>query len=416
MRLRASPAFRSEASQRGPPLSLRYYPRIHKSVWSEAVLKPMGYAVADRTIEQYYIDESGNTGDLSTVKIDSYFIEQRMFALAAFGCTLDQQFGDKWEAAKTKHRIQATEVKSKQAYDKPRFVLDLLDLLDERDCPIFIEIVDKHFFVVVNIIERMVVPYVGECDAQPRALWMKGVMANYMALYAPPELALAFAECCQSRDHTAIRELYKRIILWAQRSRVPPTDVAEGIIRFARDSLKDFRKLPKAKAVERALPVPDKNPAGKLLWVLPNLTSFTNIYARINRFARKQVSGVTLFHDEQLQFGGILLHNKKLAEDLVQLGVKLPLKMADFEFSQAAKLQFLRSHDSIGIQVADVLAGFIARYVQDAVWGGAPMPPDKATIFSRLVASGDSIRGTGVNFVAPDNMIRFLGIEPRSNF
>ena len=365
---------------------------------------------------EYYIDESGNTGDLSTVKIDSYFVEQRMFALAAFGCTLDQDFTDKLGALKKAHRIQSSELKSKQAYDKPRFIFDLLDLLETRRAPIFIEIVDKHFFVVVNIIERMVVPYVGECDTQPGALWMKGVMANYMALYAPPELAHAFAACCQSRDHAEIRELYKQIIRWAQGSGVPPTDVAAGIIRFARDSLKDFRKLPKAKAVERALPIPDKNPAGKLLWVLPNLTSFTNIYARINRFARKQVSGVTLFHDEQLQFGDILLHNKKLAEDLAQLGVKLPLQTADFEFSQAADLQFQRSHDSIGIQVADVLAGFIARYVQDAVWGGAPMHPDKVAIFRRLVATGDRSLGSGVNFVAPDNMIRFLGIEPRSNF
>ena len=29
---------------------------------------------------QYYIDESGNTGDLSAVKIEAYFIEQRMDA------------------------------------------------------------------------------------------------------------------------------------------------------------------------------------------------------------------------------------------------------------------------------------------------------------------------------------------------
>jgi hypothetical protein len=365
---------------------------------------------------EYYIDESGNTGDLSTVRIDSYFTEQRMFALAALGCTLDQDFNDKFSALKAAHRIQASEIKSKQAYDRPRFIFDLLDLLETRHCPIFIEIVDKHFFVVMNIIERMVVPYVGECDTQPNALWMKGVMANYMALYAPPELAHAFAACCQSRNHTEIRDLYKRIIRWAQGSSVPPTDVAEGIVRFARDSLKDFRKLPKAKAVERALPIPDKNPAGKLLWVLPNLTSFTNIYARINRFARKQVSGLTLFHDEQLQFGDILLHNKKLAEDLIELGLKLPLKTADFEFSQAADLQFLRSHDSVGIQIADVLAGFIARYVQDAVWGGLPMHADKAAIFDRLVTMGDPSLGTGINFVAPDNMIRFLGIEPHPNF
>lgn len=374
------------------------------------------YRKTEQTPAEYYIDESGNTGDLSTVKIDSYFTEQRMFTLAAFGCTLDQDFTDKFGALKAAHRIQAPEIKSKQIYDKPRFIIDLLDLLNTRHCPIFIEIVDKHFFVVTNIIERMVVPYVGECDTQPSALWMKGVMANYMALYAPPELAQAFAECCQRRDHAEIHELYKRIIRWARGSRVPPTDVAEWIIRFTRDSLKDFRKLPKTRAVERALPIPDKNPAGKFLWVLPNLTSFTNIYARINHFARKHISDVTLFHDEQLQFGDILLHNKKLAEDLTQLGVKLPLKTADFEFSQAADLQFLRSHDSIGIQIADILAGFIARYVQDAVWGGATMHQDKVAIFNRLVSTSNPSLGTGINFVAPDNMIRFLGIEPYSNF
>ncbi len=372
--------------------------------------------MSEQTPSEYYIDESGNTGDLTTVKIASYFTEQRMFALTAFGCTLDQDFNDKFGVLKASHRFQAPEIKSKQAYDRPRFISELLDLMETRRCPIFIEIVDKHFFVVMNIIERMVVPYVGECDTQPNALWMKGVMANYMALHAAPELAHAFAECCQSRDHTEIRDLYKRIIRWAQGASVPPPDVAEGIVRFTRDSLKDFRKLPKAKAVERALPIPDKNPAGKMLWVLPNLTSFTNIYARINRFARKQISGVTLFHDEQLQFGDILLHNKKLAEDLMELGAKIPLKTADFEFSQTADLKFLRSQDSIGIQIADIFAGFIARYVQDAVWGGVPMHSDKVMIFNRLVASGNSSLGTGINFVVPDNMIRFLGFEPRRNF
>lgn len=372
--------------------------------------------MAARTPTEYYIDESGNTGDLSTVKINSYFTEQRMFALAAFGCTVDQNFNDKFDNLKKVHRIQAPEIKSKQVYDKPRFIIDLLDLLEAHYCPIFIEIVDKHFFIVINIIERMVVPYVGECDIQPNALWMKNIMANYMALYAPPELAQAFADCCQNRDRMEICGLYKRIIQWAQGSKIPPMDVAEGIARFAQDSLKDFRKLPKAKAIERALPIPDKNPAGKLLWILPNLTSFTNIYARINRFAQKQVSGVTLFHDEQLQFGDILLQNKNLAEDLAQRGFKLPLKTADFEFLQASNLQFLRSHDSIRIQIADVLAGFIARYVQDAVWNAVPMCSDKVKIFNRLITTGDPSLGTGINFVAPDNMIRFLGIEPRSNF
>lgn len=371
--------------------------------------------MVDQVPSEYYIDESGNTGDLSTVKADAYFTEQRMFALAAFGGSLDEtltkQFGD----VKSAHRMQGREVKSRQAYERPGFILDLLDLLETRCCPIFIEIVDKHYFVVMNIIERMVVPYVGECDTRPDTLWMKGMMADHMALYAPPELTHAFAACCQSRDHTEIRDLYKRIIAWAEGDRAFP-QIAEGISRFTRDSLKDFRKLPKAKAVERALPVPDANPGGKLLWVLPNMTSFTHIYARINRYTRKQVSGVTLFHDEQLQFEDILQYAKAQTEKFAELDLNLPMKTADFGFSQAADLRFLRSHDSIGIQIADILAGFIARYVQDAVWGGIAMHADKVAIFDRLVALGDRDRGTGVNFVAPDNLVRFLGVAPQPNY
>jgi hypothetical protein len=372
--------------------------------------------MSEQSPSEYYIDESGNTGDLSTVKLETYFSEQRMFALAAVGCTLDDDFIEEFSTLKEAHRFQGPEVKSRQAYDRPRFIIGLLDLLAGRHCPIFIEIVDKHYFVVMNIIERMVVPYVGECDYRPEALWMKGIMADYMALHAPPELAHAFAACCQSRDHTEIRELYKHIIRWARESTVPPTDLAEGILRFARDSLKDFRKLPKAKAVDRALPIPDTNPAGKLLWVLPNLTSFTHIYARINRFARGQLSGVTLFHDEQLQFGDILLHNKNLAEGLSELAPKLPLKTADFNFSEAADLRFLCSHESIGIQIADVLAGFMARYVQDAIWNGTTLHPEKVAIFDRLVAIGDQDLGIGINFVAPDNLPRFLGVATSLNF
>lgn len=371
--------------------------------------------MAEQFPAEYYIDESGNTGDLSTVKIDAYFTDQRIFALAAFGAALDDRFTVQFSALRKAHRIQGPEVKSKQIYNRPGFILDLLDLLEARDCPIFLEIVDKHYFVVMNIIERMVVPYIGACDTRRDALWMKGVMTDHMALYAPPDLTHAFAACCQSRDHTDIRDLYKRIIAWAAADQASP-QIAGGIARFTRDSLKDFRKLSKVKAVERALPVPDANPAGKLLWVLPNMTSFTHLYARINRYARKQVSGVTLFHDEQLQFGDILQYAKTQTEKLTELDLNLPMKTADFEFSQVAKLRFLRSHESIGIQIADVLAGFIARYVQDAVWGGAPLHSDKLAIFKRLVAMGDQSRGTGINFVAPAGLICFLGVTPQPNY
>jgi len=367
-------------------------------------------------VTEFYIDESGNTGDLSKVKIDSYFSKQRMFALATFAHTRDQSFDDAVLSLKAKHRIQAPELKSSSVYNKPHFMLDLLTLLEEHQSPIFIELVDKHYFVAVNIIERMVVPYVGECDFSSETMMMKGMMADYLALYAPADLTQSFAECCQSRDYGKLKALYERIIQWAKECPALPSDVADAFDLFTRDSFNDFSKIPKAEAVEHALPLPDRNPAGNLLWILPNLTSFTNTYARINHYAKKNISDVTLFHDEQLQFEDILLHNKQVAEDLAKSGVNIPLKTADFEFSHVAKLQFISSHDSIGIQVADVLAGFITRYVQEAIWGEKPINPSKTAVFKRLIEAGDRDLGTGINFVVPKNMTQFLGVDSMPNY
>lgn len=376
-------------------------------------------ALSDRgpsTPVTYYIDESGNTGDLATTKPETYGAEQRMFTLAAVGCHLDELFKERFEALKATHRIRSPEVKSKQAYDRPQFISGLLDMLKERGCPIFIEAVDKHYFIIANIMDRIVLPYVGNCDVEPRTLFVKGVMADHMAIFGPPELAHSFIKCCQSRNYVEVRDFYKQIIRWAQTSRLPTEGVAEAFVRFTRESLKNFRTLPKARAVERALPIPDTSPKGKLLWVLPNLTSFTHIYARINSFREKQMSGVTLFHDEQLQFGDVLLQNKIVMEVFTDEIVLPPLKSADFVFSASAKLEFLRSHDSIGIQIADVLAGFVARHIQHAVWGGAATNAERMAIFERLVGCGDRERGTGVNIVAPESLVRLLGIIPRANY
>lgn len=376
-------------------------------------------ALSDRALcapVTYYIDESGNTGDLTTVKPETYFAEQRMFTLAAVGCDLDELFKERFDALKATHRIQSPEVKSKQAYERPQFVSGLLDMLEERGCPIFIEAVDKHYFIIANIMDRIVLPYVGKSDVQPCTLFIKGAMADHMAIFGPPELAHSFIKCCQSRDYVEVRDFYKQIIRWAQTSRLPTEGVAEAFVRFTRDSLKEFRTLPKARAVERALPIPDTSPRGKFLWVLPNLTSFTHIYARINSFREKQMAGVTLFHDEQLQLEDVLLHNKILMEAFTDEIVIPPLKSADFVFSSSAKLEFLRSHNSIGIQIADVLAGFVARYIQDAVWGGGATNAERIAIFGRMLSSGDRERGTGVNIVAPENLVRLLGIIPRANY
>ncbi len=63
----------------------------------------------------YFIDESGNTGDLSAVKLDSYFTEQRLFCLAAVGLEIDDDFIRAVAGLKAVHRMQAPEIKARQS-------------------------------------------------------------------------------------------------------------------------------------------------------------------------------------------------------------------------------------------------------------------------------------------------------------
>ncbi|MDF6480675.1 hypothetical protein NLO56_24940, partial [Escherichia coli] len=73
-------------------------------------------------------------------------------------------------------------------------------------------------------------------------------------------------------------------------------------------------KVPTAYA--RFLPSPDTGKRGKPVSMLPNLSSLTNIYARINRHYKRDLSAIELVHDEQLQYDQILTNNKQAAEAL----------------------------------------------------------------------------------------------------
>lgn len=112
------------------------------------------------------------------------------------------------------------------------------------------------------------------------------------------------------------------------------------------------------------LPIPD-NKFKKRVWILPNLSAFTNIYARMNLYQKGRLADVRLIHDEQLQFDEILEASKGAAEALRERAVEMFTPHSDFNFQESASLSFASSTKSVGVQVADILAGFCMRYVRD---------------------------------------------------
>lgn len=100
--------------------------------------------------KKFYIDESGNTGDLVVTEEDADFSSQEYFTLACIGLN-DSSLPDLEsfiKELKLKYKIQSPELKfskMKGIFGKNRLHLELLKFIEES-CDILIEVVDKNIF------------------------------------------------------------------------------------------------------------------------------------------------------------------------------------------------------------------------------------------------------------------------------
>lgn len=150
--------------------------------------------------------------------------------------------------------------------------------------------------------------------------------------------------------------------------------------------------------------MPDTGKRDKTYWLLPNYSSLTHLYARINRFQRGKLAHLTLIHDEQAQFDGILRAAKQAVEAFVdESGHVHP--GADYAFGETAELVFARSSASPGLMIADVIAGHVRRVLREQM-AGREIDANAYAAFMEIWEAGDEARGIGLNLVLPTETVR----------
>lgn len=365
-----------------------------------------------RSARNFYVDESGNSGDLVKAGKAFDFGQQPVFALVAVGIDDVDSLTVELHRLRAHHRIKTLEIKSTALKSKPGFVFDLVAYLNQQRCPIFVEVVDKRFFICATMVNHFVIPPVaGDFDRRPDVMRMKNEVAEYLHALMPAAVMQSYVQACVEPSIASTRFAFKALIGWLE-SRMPGDANAGFVHQFAIDSFVDFEDGAAAPEtdVRAFLPVPDLSKAAKPYWILPNLSSFTNLYARINLFRERLVGGVRIIHDEQLQYDHILDHGKRASEDYAERGLIWPVQHADYGFKERAELTFLPSSASVGIQAADVLAGFVMRYVQNII--GQAIVPSSGAIktFRSLLFLAEPERGTGFNFVVTRRDFARLGL------
>lgn len=139
------------------------------------------------------------------------------------------------------------------------------------------------------------------------------------------------------------------------------TKIKDGIFKFFADRMNDFNELKSrdVQDISRYFPVPDLANSGKLLHILPHVSSLAHIYARINKNSKGKLEDITLYHDEQLQFEDAL--NEIINVTHSSATENLPDQpIASFQFKERGSLTFNCSSTSSGVQTADLIAGTVA--------------------------------------------------------
>ncbi|EGR1549831.1 TPA: DUF3800 domain-containing protein, partial [Vibrio parahaemolyticus] len=132
-------------------------------------------------MHRYYLDESGNSGDLLKSDFSLKFGGQPLFSLSCVGIDDEERMALKLSELKEKYDVDS-ELKSSEIYtEKPDFFLELVEYLIQNRVPILIELVDKKFCVIANLISSLIIPIYSEIDeTHGQNQLARNHLANYM--------------------------------------------------------------------------------------------------------------------------------------------------------------------------------------------------------------------------------------------
>lgn len=360
-------------------------------------------------VSRYFVDESGHSGDLAGTGDVLDFRDQPFFVLAAIGMPEGEELAGlttEVEALRAAHRLQPGELKSKLLQSKPKFVVELLDAVLERGLPFFLEVVDKRYYVGVNLVEFVLLPPVIGLEEGPHKHHIRNQFAELVYQEVPDDVLQAFARACAAPSHDALLSVLEGLLRVCGDAPSDPSNLRfiAGLEAATKHVTAEYMKLREddATAFRHFLPPPDLNRAGKPVSMLPNQTCFTNICARINRSRGGSMSGVSIIHDEQLEAANIL-HDSKLKLERIKDGSFRPYTpFANYLLDGQATLEFASSHQELGIQLADVLAGTAMRFYRELTREHPNVQPAVARLIGKLLLLSDPVTSCGVNLVGPD--------------
>ncbi|OXX60562.1 DUF3800 domain-containing protein [Vibrio sp. V15_P4S5T153] len=356
----------------------------------------------------YYLDECGNTGDLLKKRFDLKFAGQPLFALSCIGIDQTEEIDKFVKQLQEEYGID-TELKSSELYkNNPEFFLKLAEYIVNNRMPLLVELVDKKYCITTSIVNHHILPpYIMPDESDGEIQHYRNVIAGYLAFNLPEENFKKFNDACLLCTEESVLDamISLRDFFSAKKCEM------EGASKLVEESVDDYMIMKGRHGEEKALkmfvPIPDESSKGKRknkrknIKLLPHIHCIYNIVGRLNKYHLGDIGSVTLYHDVQDDYDDIFSNNVESLKDFKKSDNEPPIINADFDINESMPLIFTDSEGSTGVQVADLLAGFFVRYINDYFYKGIEVDDIYHKIFYEFRKSFHFNSPLGVNFVLP---------------
>ena len=353
----------------------------------------------------YFFDESGSTGDLINQKFDLNFFTQPIFAHVGIGIDEKLDIEKVLNKFKDKHGITDVELKSQDVYfKKPELMRDIVEFVVNEGLPFFCEVVDKKYTVATSIVTHLIVPPMQD-EKDGKNQYIRNILSDFLALNAPDECFKSFFKLCMTPTEVNLIATMEELKKFFNKSHEKLQD--ENLtVKMIDETLDDYYIAKEIKGEHEALknftPIPDLDSNNNTIALLPHVHCFYNFLARLNKYHLRNWEDVTLYHDTQNEFAKTLqfcIDNIK-SSDLENMP---PVPNADFNITDDIKLKFSDSKESAAIQIADIIAGFLNRYINGLLYKRVEMPMIYHHTFNPLLVNNRLPHPSplGVNFVLP---------------
>jgi len=353
-------------------------------------------------VDRYFLDESGHGGDLASAK-NLDFAGQPFFALVCVGAADAALLAAELDRLRVFYACGAGELKSAKLGKKLAPISqELITFLVRQRWPLFVELVDKRFFIAAHLVNHLLCGPYGFDNVDMAG---RNTIAEFLSDQDSDAVLLAYVNACDTLSVTSVAAVIDLLWHWLDRSDSEIARTAQVLTMFARDRVRKST----AKA-EDFLPIADESATGKKVWMLPNLQSLTNIYARLNQSRPVSLDGAQLVHDEQMQYAKVLEDSKALMEQLAAEAAVPIVPFADYHLRGRGDLVFATGKIEPCLQAADILAGCAMRFARDGQARKGRVDTPLRAAFDQMIDAGNPMQATGINLVMSARLLETLGI------